>query len=131
MECKSCVNPNCSDREYKGGCDIDRPETEIEKLIAENASLKNVVDVVRTLPLDELFLERHRASGGSNLFLVETDKLLAIAKALNRHDDSKETTVRCPECQGMKVLIDRFDHGKSVTCAVCKGKGRIRKDAGS
>lgn len=34
---------------------------------------------------------------------------------------------RCPNCKGLKVLIDRFDHSKSNFCPVCKGKGKVNE----
>lgn len=31
----------------------------------------------------------------------------------------------CPTCNGVKILIDRFDHSKSYTCVHCRGKGKV------
>lgn len=37
-----------------------------------------------------------------------------------------EKTKRCPYCNGIKVLIDRFNHMRFSDCRICKGKGKIK-----
>ncbi len=34
-------------------------------------------------------------------------------------------TTRCPECGGVGVVIDRFDHSKFMACHVCKRRYKV------
>lgn len=38
----------------------------------------------------------------------------------------KTPKIRCPHCKGLRVMIDRFEHGHFGLCPVCAGKGTVR-----
>lgn len=34
--------------------------------------------------------------------------------------------IRCPMCEGVKILINKFNHNHFGNCPLCKGKGKIQ-----
>lgn len=40
--------------------------------------------------------------------------------------EPEDTWERCPMCDGVKVLIDRFDHRRFHNCGCCGGRGKLR-----
>lgn len=59
--------------------------------------------------------------------LAELCRAARYVKAMITPRESDST--RCPWCDGMRGLFDRFNHFRYIECPYCRGTGRVPKAA--